>query len=101
MQGHTPGPWRVKKSYTIEGYREFCIMRRSETLATSHNLGEDRDIEFEANAHLIAAAPDLLEALEVVAAMDNKDWGNVEWIMSMEAVVEQAKTAIAKARGQT
>lgn len=52
MSGNTPGPWVV--SYGIP----FC--KRDGDCLFFPNRGED---EIEANALLIAAAPDLLEAL--------------------------------------
>jgi len=49
-----------------------------------------------ANARLIAAAPDLLEALKAM----NQAWMcNVEW-HDWEASVKQAEAAIAKAEGR-
>lgn len=50
--------------------------------------------ECEANAHLIAAAPELLEALEdlMEAVKDHYEAGGYEW--------KQARAAIAKAKGE-
>ena len=65
---HTPGPWRVGRHFTDdEGYREIAIeatVRGVECVPASvalqfANYGGMQ----EANARLIAAAPDLLEAL--------------------------------------
>jgi hypothetical protein len=58
MTGHTPGPWRYQEradAYThivrAEGERFIC------------QLAQDKSGEAEANARLIAAAPDMLKAL--------------------------------------
>ena len=70
---HTPGPW------TAEGNRP----RKH-----SHNLS--------ANARLIAAAPDLLEALKAVVSA----WevtGPIEAAERMDAAIHAARAAIAKA----
>jgi hypothetical protein len=63
---HTPGPWRVhEKSPTL------VIDKHGLVIAQAHSYAECgimRD-EAEANARLIAAAPELLEALESVVEM--------------------------------
>lgn len=60
---HTPGPWRVEESWGAP-----CIQAKKRPVATVlyHNGSEDPDVE--ANARLIAAAPDLLAAAEAAAA---------------------------------
>lgn len=50
------------------------------------------------NARLIAAAPDLLEALEAVSAGARMEPPTSE---TMRAAIDQARAAIAKARGQS
>ena len=63
---HTPGPWRVDDNYVLCLYdgrpNNICRM-----------LG--RGDETEANARLIAAAPDLLEACEVMVAAYDEGLG--------------------------
>jgi hypothetical protein len=56
-------------------------------------LGDDQE-EF-ANARLIVTAPELLKALEAVI-----DRGDAESLFQKD-ILAQARTAIAKARGQT
>jgi hypothetical protein len=63
--------------------------------ATPGYLAEVRDVgsgSVVANARLIAAAPELLEALIVITD---------ESVCIKSAVVERARAAIAKARGET
>lgn len=58
MSAHTPGPWE----YAEEGY-EPCVMAGDYYVATAHAgmPGDDYGVgEAQANARLIAAAPDLL-----------------------------------------
>lgn len=72
---HTPGPWISNvdrwKKYSSEPNRYLCIFQdrqdgRSVNVATVHGLGmEAGDDAQEANARLIAAAPDLLDALKL------------------------------------
>ena len=55
-----------------------------------------------ANARLIAAAPDLLEALEDIANdyADRFDMDSPSTNPGMKVVVENARAAIAKAKGE-
>jgi hypothetical protein len=55
MSAHTPGPWKIIPSKTVLKYE----LKRANTSVAWHAP------EHEANAKLIAAAPKLLEALQV------------------------------------
>ena len=96
---HTPGPWRICYDGRIDGLNgdEICSGLGFE----SYKEFQD-DKEAQANARLIAAAPDLLEALKMLQkatislmgeAVDRKaaDWGLVN-----DAMVDATK-AIARA----
>ena len=62
---HTPGPWSVSKRATLR-----VIAHDDNTIASTGCTDNLRD-QWEANAHLISAAPDLLAALEdVVDALE-------------------------------
>lgn len=90
-QKRTPGPWFVKT--TPEG--RFGINSRDFYIAeTIGGLGPTKT---KANANLIAAAPDLLEALEALEAI-NAHWeaGNFS---RQPHLWETMKAAIAKAKG--
>lgn len=81
MSKHTPGTWRGYKDqgvYVGEGF-DHPIFETGCGCCTETTLTE-------ADARLLAAAPDLLEALEGVMYWDN---GKPEW--------EIARAAIAKA----
>jgi hypothetical protein len=86
---HTPGPWAVG-------------LRADQTIYTKDLLRvatvECPRKEWKANARLIAAAPDLLEALEMVRDADNDRAAD-----KMETIPDIARAkidrAIAKARG--
>jgi len=66
---HTPGPWYHLDGVYVDaetpcGFR-YCVAKSVKTGKT------DKDaIEADANARLIAAAPDMLEALEKIASGD-------------------------------
>jgi len=67
---HTSGPWRVE-NWIYQNAREVVtIQTDKDAIATACNLwrdGDDSTFEVMANARLIAAAPDLLAALESLA----------------------------------
>ena len=93
---HTPGPWLPIPDKSQQGYIQIwtedfkfliCCMQDNES-----HMGNDNDPDTEtceANANLIAAAPELLEALE---SLVNGYPDSAEY--------EAAYKAIAKARGE-
>ncbi len=108
--GFTPGPWKVfGKQITISGFGIYAagigfVAAVSEFAGPNPlQIGEDR-----ANAVLIAAAPDLLAALEEVL-LDTQDaqgeWVGVEdtyapqWTWALKDIARIAEKAIAKAKG--
>lgn len=67
MSGHTPGPWSIQR-YT--NYHGFSIWAAGRLLAErwyASPLDESGDAEMAANARVIAAAPEMLEALKWIA----------------------------------
>ena len=56
---HTPGPWEVNGN----GENEICQLDIV-TITANHDINDDGPERVEADAALIAAAPELLEALE-------------------------------------
>ncbi|MBB4342101.1 hypothetical protein [Rhizobium leguminosarum] len=108
MRKHTPGPWAVEDpmgaeiglSIVQDGLKtyewEFIAMVCQST-AGDERMGRQRFIspkEQEANARLIAAAPDLLEALKNLAAAAAGGWPISEELIA-------AGYAIAKAEGRS
>lgn len=93
---HTPGPWSAKPSadtgYGDPEWAPFQI--ESDEWIVAVAIGDVDDLNAEANARLIAAAPDLLEALsELIEANSfyfkpGNPWG------------DKARAAIAKAVSQ-
>lgn len=60
MSGHTPGPWRIGSTQTrVES-------RAGSVLAVTDYEPHIPEVAARANARLIAAAPELLEALKAV-----------------------------------
>ena len=92
---HTPGPWKVVgKSIKSE------IGRDQSTIARIDSRGKFLPGYDEANARLIAAAPDLLEALKTCrdALRDHVQYDNGESLERDGFVA--ATTAIGKAEGE-
>ena len=84
MSEHTPGPWKVQKYRNRPSSPWLTyVVGESEQVAhvlpTGDGIGGERwgEETCEANAQLIAAAPDLLESLramlEAIDTMDNLD----------------------------
>lgn len=66
MSKHTPGPWEVSEDDPCEVQREGTVAFVAMVLPAPE-LGWDMNEEREANARLIAAAPDLLALVERLA----------------------------------
>ena len=102
---HTPGPWSVdgiasvkgtsSLDYPITDQRGLCVAH----VIFNEDGGDNRE-ECHADANLIAAAPELLEALErlnlVIGLTPIK--GNLE---AVQDACDIARAAIAKAKGET
>lgn len=105
MQNHTPGPWRAVLDN--DSRDPISIFQDDGTGNGDHIMAIAGDPESEANMRLIAAAPDLLSALKLVARglnsrhitarpiMDTSDPKATEWpILNVSEIV---LAAIAKA----
>lgn len=89
---HTPGPWEAEAENIYIGpdrvYQQWGVIASNTGICTTGS----RDVS-EANARLIAAAPELLEALKRAVA-HNESPNDYDWIGA-------AVLAIAKAEGRT
>ena len=93
---HTPGKWRVTEG-TMHPHRRI--------FSEDENIGYvvDHTATAEANANLIAAAPELLEALENLLQQlrfSRLPKIDVKKDYSLMVALEFAKTTIAKAEGR-
>ncbi len=97
---HTPGPWVA--DIKADGSTEVWSADYSMFIAKRHQMN-DRD-EAKANTNLIAAAPDLLAALEKIVFDEErrrKDLRhNSPAAKFCDARLDAARAAIAKARGE-
>lgn len=88
MSGHTPGPWEADfeaNTNCIEIFHPY-MGGRTAICGVMNEAQDDSTDEDRANANLIAAAPELLEAL--IALYDRRN----------EGTMAQARTAIAIAK---
>lgn len=95
---HTPGPWTVERSG--DGLTRIVTLDQSQGWPTQvampyHVDDGDEEILTAFNAHLIAAAPDLLSALDWLLNA-HQGLSIKEWIDAVDA----GHAAIAKARGE-
>ena len=96
MSNHTPAPWRVDRGSMLKGVN--VITPRHEWICY---LGMASRPDVVADANLIAAAPELLEALEeLLRIFDVYEDGCFGAIPEGTAPFAAARAAIAKARGE-
>lgn len=95
---HTPGPWAALSHGVIVGgvTRGTWPSSRQDALASVYRVDIDNQGSQLSNAQLMAAAPDLLAALQVIVALDDGD--NAE-LWDFDAEFSAARAAIAKATG--
>lgn len=92
---HTPAPWSVGERITGKGFERSTVY--GETLIAEVYSQAFKDIENEkANAHLIAAAPELLKALQDVLPHVANNYSSI----SRQRILKPLKEAIAKAKGE-
>jgi hypothetical protein len=91
MSNHTPGPWKVSRRFDV--YQDTQMPRVFSTFVAStkgiSELPESINQVCEADAKLIAAAPELLKALQDILIFDSA--------LSQE----NARSAIRKAIGES
>lgn len=84
----TLGPWEIE----VRNREEYWFP------VSHHNVGPAIGIESEADANLISAAPDLLEAIETLLDCFVND--PLGWMDSSDIAIEKAYDAIHKAKGE-
>src|SRR5690606_2674260 len=108
MSAYTPGPWfhdgngNVWRRDPKDLYQNGGTVADDKPLATIHKGWHHDGAEgypVEANARLIAAAPELLEALEDLASLAEAAMREVGEY-DIEAELADARAAIAKATGE-
>jgi hypothetical protein len=96
---HTPGPWRREQDIILAGeigVAEIFQIDEPSRPTDERPTRADCEAEEQANAHLVAAAPDLLKALRrAVGAMIG-----LEHLPSIEGALREARAAIARSAGK-
>lgn len=96
---HTPGPWVIENGYDGEGQ---CIVSTDTEYGDCVCITKSLDQDFEgneANARLIAAAPEMLEALETLSRQLVRLGTGVQAHLQDE--LKRAQAALSKARGES
>ena len=106
MSEYTPGPWRVSDGDSFSGgsdvseppeYEYIVLAERKTPSAIASFWDFDWGDEAQANARLIAAAPELLEAAQAAVAALSQ---NAVFPADIAAAKKWLGDAIAKARGE-
>lgn len=96
---HTPGPWEVRPNYNSPRNAIMCGGQRIAVIGETSL----RDGDPEANAHLIAAAPDLLDV--TIESVTSEYWidnaSDLDCRMRLGYISESALAAIDKAEGES
>ncbi len=97
MSKHTPGPWEIAPSKRSDNYCIYAIDRQY-GIGEAWNLnGESQN---EANARLIAAAPDMLAALRYVEMRCVSDAAYPHSSIEDRRMRDLVVAAIARAEGR-
>lgn len=100
MSKHTPGPWTTDEQEHDAPYQNIKIKAGSHRTVCTIWIDDapvrDFNAEQTANASLIAAAPDLLDALKTAKWMLERDYIDDQKMR----VIEKCDAAIAKATGE-
>ena len=100
MSTHTPGPWKLHRTRSRFGLN--VVAERGASCICEMPSWDDEYIpERDANARLIAAAPEMLEALESAAAHCTDILHDPKWHPVRHCpVLDQIQSVIAKAKGK-
>lgn len=95
---HTAGPWTVgtSKKGNVAIIGGFGVVTEVNPAPCNDGVGE-----LDANAHLIAAAPEMLKSLnDIFAFLDKKDGDHLEMTNAKwNTICAHARQAIVKAKG--
>lgn len=104
MSAHTPGPWRVIGSDTVVGPKGNVVAECCGYSDHAKDPTQQAQGGRESNASLIAAAPDLVAALELMVradeAIERGEGLPSDRAMLRIAALDAAAEALAKARGE-
>lgn len=97
MSKHAPGPWHVIEYANGRAFGVGVQVQTKGNMLVTHNICRLSDMatpQAEANAHLIAAAPQMLEALEAaISALEDASclgFNLTEQIKKVDAAIRAA-----------
>lgn len=101
MAEHTPGPWEVRHSPVSD----LCVVTEDpDGRWICGYMSTDGDPQNEANARLIAAAPDLLRACEIAALWFTGQMPTINSVLETswpyQGELKELQAAIRKAKGE-
>lgn len=94
MNKHSPAPWRIIE---VRGRTQILEPEQEGAVCQMGEWAEEYFDEQQANARLIASAPELLSALQaIIARWDTPSWKNAE---PTGEIIDIGRKAVAKATG--
>lgn len=96
---HTPGPWHVSEINASGELDEFHIFIEPNVAVIERKVAGSDECDMP-DAHLIAAAPELLAALESILYCCEEDHAARDYCSRQTEIRGIARAAIAKAEGQ-
>ena len=95
---HTPGPWRTNKLHAKGNQGKFVIANMIEYIGCIDAVeGAEKN---EANARIIAAAPDLLLCCQVLLSYFDGGEVTITWADGMPGNLDAIREAVKKATGE-
>ena len=91
---HTPGPWKIERPY--QEPHIYIAGPKTELIACIKDHYENT----KANAHLIAAAPELLEGLEEIKTLASMDLHPQDLQLQLNRIYERALQLSIKAKNK-
>lgn len=95
MSKHTPGPWTVSELDAVGNVSEFCIFIEPNVAVIERKTSPENDMP---DARLIAAAPEMLEALKSardalaqVTAHPMSFWDCSQDVAALDLVIAKAE----------
>lgn len=104
---HTPGPWKLRKPLHPGSHYRFEVLKADRNgiykpyVADVRSMDSNGDDNSEANARLIAAAPDLLAALEALTESAAVVAEQQRMAGKLRLDCAAARAAIARAKGES
>jgi hypothetical protein len=90
MSKHTPGPWSCERIWDTHTARIHARVDGGVPVALAEAFTMRETGQREANARLVAAAPDLLALLIELTDIEGPLPGNAAWARKVEAAIAKA-----------